>query len=65
MKNKILFVFLCFSHRIYAQPEDIWETQNEEINWATPTGFIVVLIWVLIFLDFRNDMKNDNKKPRT
>lgn len=65
MKNKIVFVFLFFFQAVYSQPEDIWETQNEEVNWASPIGFIVVLIWVLIFLDFRNDVKNDKKKPRT
>ena len=65
MKNKILFVFFCFFQAVYSQPEDIWETQKEEVNWASPVGFIVVLIWVLIFLDFRNDMKNDKKNPRT
>ncbi len=65
MKNKIVFVFLCFFQAVYSQPEDSWETQNEEVNWASPIGFIVVLIWVLIFISFRNDMKNDKKNPRT
>lgn len=65
MKNKIVFVFLFFFQIVNSQPEDIWETQNEEVNWASPIGFVVVLIWVLIFLSFRNDMKNDKKKPRT
>ena len=55
MKNKIVFVFLCFFQIVYSQPEDIWETKNEEVNWASPLGFILVLIWVLIFLSFRND----------
>ena len=55
MKNKIVFVFLCFFQIVYSQPEYIWETKNEEVNWASPLGFILVLIWVLIFLSFRND----------
>ena len=59
MKNKIVFVLLCFFQAVYSQPENIWETQTEEVNWASPIGFLVVLIWVLIFISFRNDMKND------
>lgn len=59
MKNKIVFVFLCFFQVVYSQPEDSWEIENEEVDWTSPIGFLVVLIWVLIFISFRNDMKND------
>jgi hypothetical protein len=65
MKNKIVFVFLCFFQAVYSQPEDSWEIENEEVDWTSPIGFILAVFILLIFLDFRNDMKNDKKKPRT